>query len=150
MRGLHSLGLPLKTQLNARTYMCLLVLTLAYMCLHVPTCAYMCLHVPTCAYLYFIGTCLRTAACGYFSVLSFLVLYKWWVWIPARNFSRQPGRLCFTAHFALVLCCPAYTVFLTSLKSSHAAYRSQQVTLSEYTLIRFTLVIFCITMLPNA
>ena len=69
-------GLPLKTQLNARTYMCLLVLTLAYMCLHVPTCAYMCLHVPTCAYLYFIGTCLRTAACGYFSVLSFLVLYK--------------------------------------------------------------------------
>ena len=69
-------GLPLKTQLNARTYMCLLVLTLAYMCLHVPTCACMCLHVPTCAYLYFIGTCLRTAACGYFSVLSFLVLYK--------------------------------------------------------------------------
>ena len=56
--------------------MCLLVLALAYMCLHVPTCAYMCLHVPTCAYLYFIGTCLRTAACGYFSVLSFLVLYK--------------------------------------------------------------------------
>jgi len=31
-------GLPLKTQLNARTYTCLLVLTLAYMCLHVPTC----------------------------------------------------------------------------------------------------------------
>ena len=45
------LGLPLKTQLNARTYMCLLVLTLAYMCLHVPTCAYMCLHVPACAYM---------------------------------------------------------------------------------------------------
>ena len=54
------LGLPLKTQLNARIYMCLLVLTLAYMCLHVPACAYMCLlvfywHVPSyrCLWLLF-------------------------------------------------------------------------------------------------
>ena len=53
-------GLPLKTQLNARIYMCLHVLTLAYMCLHVPACAYMCLlvfywHVPSyrCLWLLF-------------------------------------------------------------------------------------------------
>ena len=54
------LGLPLKTKLNARAYMCLHVPTCAYTCLHVPTCAYLCLlclHVPTwfsCAYFVFV------------------------------------------------------------------------------------------------